>query len=478
MLRTAELNIAASLLPVVRTVGRGIVPIRGTLLGEVVRSAMPLTKCDTIDDVVINTVALTANDLNSPVPIQSPHSLHVEKLVEAVAPKIRAHVAFARGTGAALVTEAFEALSAKFATLSARPASEGFNVTPVSVPSVLSHGSMEDLINHCPEPDSSVPNDPLLLPMYSPEELVARLVQGGASFDKSIQEWVLTVPTDTLIQAWRSYFIGGSSGAVVGQAYMTNGDVIRNLEIACLVLLWSNHLLANTPADYRVMSLGNLERNLRNLSRQAAAVIRVQGRQASSMLKSGDFVLGYDRAAQTLRVVAGPYQDWLRSGGDVTVLLGMMVTGEVLYRTPAIDSAGARLRGEWRTYEAATIMNFENSKLDMLRSLAINWYVGSLSTLCQEEQDYLVRNPQHLNYVKDKGIQYLRTLKMVEFGDLPKVVLNLVAGIRLGFTAAYPILEGIHRVRQANSKLEVREAALVATMEYIADYLADQVTVE
>lgn len=475
MLKESAFNIAQSTLsanPALR-----LMPVPGSMLSTAVSTVRPSVQVNEMSEYVAAACATTVNIVDGEGGSDSMHTQFVTSFVERVAPMLRAHIAYARGTGKAMVEECYETLAARFAQQTARPASESFTVVPVDLPVVLDQGVVQDLMG-TPEPlKNEFAVVPLGMPALSRTTLVEMLCRGGKTFDSAVSEWVVSINDDVLLQAWRSYFIGGSSGSIVGEPYMYQGHAQHRLTVALLVALWASKLEIQLPEDYRGLSAVEVEAQLGRIKRQAVDVIRRTADQLRIMTNRGNFVLETNVMASTMYVLAPTYQDWLSKGGDVTVLLGMMASGRVLTDTVTIDMSAKEFLNSWRLYEAMNIRNFENSRLELFRVIACDWFDASLRDLSVEERDYSQTNPGWLESVRQRGRQYLQTRTLAELTDLATVAMELVGNIRLGFTATYPLLKGIHDARQANPKLDVREAALLSAIQYVSDYMADQVAV-
>jgi hypothetical protein len=72
--------------------------------------------------------------------------------------------------------------------------------------------------------------------------------------------------------------------------------------------------------------------------------------------------------------------------------------------------------------------------------------------------------------------EYIGCLKLHDLDLVAELALNLMARARFYFTAGYQILSGIEQATKLNPNLDPREAALVSAVNYVTDYLADQIT--
>lgn len=475
MLTKDNLNIASCLLPTVKdgVNVKGLVPVPDTVLSEIVSASIPLHDNDNYDTFVGNVVGVTSNAQDT----YSVHSNAIAAVVDQIAPSIRAHVAFARTVAAGLVTDAANVLSERYQTLTARPPHEDFAVMVLDIPAAMTHDGFTDLVSNSPTYSENDRFPVLHLNTRTREELIAMLMTGGKSMDAKIKEWVAGLSDDRLHRTWWTYF-GSANGA---NSYPPNhveySDAFERMEICTLILLWVNHLQNNLPEDAKGMSHDQWQVFMRIMRAYAAMHIQAGSQSAAGMIRTRRLLVNEKVDRNAIRVVGPVYRDWLAAGGSVEVLLGMIVSGAVSANLNMIDAEAQKHMVAWRNYVAIASNNFEQNRRSMLATLTRNWY--DLSLLSDQrvelEEEYLRGNPAYGELVKQQGNDYINNLSLEDFKDVACVALNLVARIRLGFTAAYPILNGIHTVRLQNPEIEVREAALVATSNYIFDYLAEQV---
>jgi hypothetical protein len=68
-------------------------------------------------------------------------------------------------------------------------------------------------------------------------------------------------------------------------------------------------------------------------------------------------------------------------------------------------------------------------------------------------------------------------LSIKDMDDYIGVSLKAIAKCRFFYTSSYNILDDINKIGMVNQEVDVREAALLATINYITDYLTNQLSI-
>ena len=76
----------------------------------------------------------------------------------------------------------------------------------------------------------------------------------------------------------------------------------------------------------------------------------------------------------------------------------------------------------------------------------------------------------------EKGLSKIKISVLDDGFEIYKVARKLVCKARFFFTSANRILGDIEEYSRSNDKIDPQEAALMATIDYVADYVAEQLT--
>jgi hypothetical protein len=96
---------------------------------------------------------------------------------------------------------------------------------------------------------------------------------------------------------------------------------------------------------------------------------------------------------------------------------------------------------------------------------------GHLITV--EGMDYK-QLPEYKQFINNT-FKFLDKLEVNDFTNIWKLVTNLVCDCLFFYTDAKKILLGIERAKELNPDVQIREALLLSTIEYVTDYICSQI---
>jgi hypothetical protein len=208
----------------------------------------------------------------------------------------------------------------------------------------------------------------------------------------------------------------------------------------------------------------------------AGTMINVLIKRAYFMIKNNTMILKNDSAKRTIYVQGAVYRTFLEQGGNVEMVLGVCATDSGLTSlTSILDSRDILVRG-WNSYCSFTAVSGENARLDNTRLYLMTVFNTAMSNLSHVEKEYLTKDSQYVQTASKLATEYVKCLKMNDLDLIGELSLNLMARCRFYFTAGYQILSGIEQASKISTNLDPREAALVSAINYVTDFLIDQIT--
>jgi len=132
---------------------------------------------------------------------------------------------------------------------------------------------------------------------------------------------------------------------------------------------------------------------------------------------------------------------------------------------------------KWNSTKSLYLISINNNKLEIFKQILCNKFDQSLVGLTDEEKE-VSNNSQHFNKeTKEMGYKYIDSLQLSEIDDLDKIALDLIAQIRFRFSNAYVLLSGMAEILKMSDNITPMEAALYSAVQYVTDYLVQQVDV-
>ena len=306
-------------------------------------------------------------------------------------------------------------------------------------------------------------------------ELVELAKTGAPQFDEEIADLFRTMGEDKVRQCLHRLF--GKETVPAGDHFSQLVNTRGDRDVAILAHVFARSLLSDPPEGTGMNLQDYTEYMSRVISQSGRVIYQIlRNRQADRNRRqlirrypSNLHMLGQEIVE--IVVNADVYTDWLNDGGTPEVLMGSAVSQQVRSYSELLEQKD-RFIQEWQQKERVlgTTQRLDrfNNAVDGLR-FAIARQINEL-----DDEQLLV--PRHLlherleeNLTKLYGHFYER---MYEYAR------RLVCDILFPHTDALQILCAIDHVLEDYPDLEIREAALLATIEIVSEWVAKLCKVE
>lgn len=445
----------------------------GTVLGELVRLSAPITTDES--NVLMSVMQVTADSVDD----VSPHSLELNGIVDDLSKVVTSHIAFVRNDVKPLFVSFAETLKCQMESASANDPSSQFNIVKLYLPELLKDESFLDSLSVYEKRPVLTPSSKISFDVKTHEELVSMLTTGHDRTNKLLGEWLSNLPEDELEKVWYSFFCLNTNPNGIGlYDYGVIGamNYYQKASIGLLVYLFSKYLLVNVDSKDNV-NLTTYKDVVTQLRDYAGSLIYSSIIPIAGLNKNKILVLSNNSAKKELLVNGDIYTEWLEAGGEPETLLGLIVSGERLSSTVMIDQKSQDLKRQWNSFCSYNSVYQENRKFDNFKSAVKLIFNNSLNESCKVEEDYKLKNPEYISTVKKLVDQEVDSFKISDMNDIETVALRIVAKCRFYYTGAFDILSDIINAARHNPDVDPREAALLATINYITDYLSDQIVI-
>lgn len=349
-----------------------------------------------------------------------------------------------------------------------------------SIATPLGVSALVNVVNtFCPQETITI--SPLLIfPAQTPLQLLELMKVGNEEIDTMLTKWFHSQPEWIFLKAWQSFFLSMKADHAKFGTY-TMGDVVWNstegTTVAIALFMWCNRLYDSQEAplegmDYsRGTSAKTYSDFLTDMRAQAARRICTILELESMRSKSGSLVRRFDNDRKVIFVDDKVYMDWLeKNDGNNEILYGLLISGDRVTMVADINASKERYLKIYNDYSSMA-KHAQNT----------DWGTSMRRTLldCLYEQIKLnITEPSQRNMALEAGRKAIYELGGARLrNDLSDVCLELVHQLIFPGTAALVILRGINTAKQENPGLDVREAAHVSTLRYIASYVTSMLSV-
>lgn len=476
MIQSTSYNTAIPFAEQLAEKGVKVVALPSTPLSELVRlsapSLFPTQMVENGDLISIGTAMQGATEGTLEAPTQ--HSLEIDALVKQLSTLVTGHVSYARNVVRPHVTGLAEAIQNYLDNNRPKEAGEEFSIETLRVPAVLKDESFLDTLSYYKDKSVLTPDLSFSLGAKTTEELTQMVMIGSDRVDRLIVEWLSHTPANFLLTIWDSFFTKSSSVGYLTYPALQQMNAYERSSYLLAYLLLARKVTDDVQTE--TVPLAAYRRIALQYTDYAGAALVEALRRIELSLKGKQLVVSVDQARKIAKVNGELYGPWLDAGGSPEVILGMVVAGNAPTAQDLIDSRAQEYLRSWNSYVTFYRTKEANMALRYKKDFIIRAFGESLKSVDPIEQEYMAKNPEHLANVVRRAAECVESLKESELADVYNVALCLVGGVRFHYTSAHQILSDIHEAGKINPNVDVREAALLAVINYVADYLAAQMT--
>jgi hypothetical protein len=194
--------------------------------------------------------------------------------------------------------------------------------------------------------------------------------------------------------------------------------------------------------------------------------------------KAGTLIIGTGLDRKSVLVNESVYKSFLEQGGTTECILGVVCSHRDLKAADIILSQKDDLEKTWQSYVVYFNAAEINKRIEYFRDfivIKINSIVNG--NKIKEIEEYKTENSGYDQNLKSRLMAYVNSLTLSDLDCPADIGLEITGKCIFYFTDSYKILKGIEEAHKSNPNIDVREAALLSTISYISDFVADQLTV-
>jgi len=396
------------------------------------------------------------------------HDEVLDRWVDVAVKAVRGHVDFARNTVAAAVTDLVDRTNEAIRALS--PSSLlGMEVQPYSMPEPLELAQIEGSIQRFAAASVIEPRLASRAPVLGYNDLLALIGSGAGSVDQSVQAWLATKGETFLTSLWEAVFtqapVGLNARAKSFNSFIQ--DPSYGVDNALAIFLLARKLV-DAPIEGVQMPLQAFENLMAEFRNQAALRLKYALEEGERIVRNGKLVRSCD--SRLTIVNERVYRSWIEAGGDNEVLFGNSLRPRPFMTQRDIDENAQALKAAWTRHALLTTTVESNRRFSRTKEILDQQFRAQLKEIVEE--DPIVQGQSEL--VLSKFRAELAAAREDDLKDLYALCLKLECRSRFLHTAAEQLLSSIQRIQCENPKIDVREAAAVAVIEYVASWVATQ----
>lgn len=456
-----------------------LTPIPGSPLDELSRLCKPLDISEGAKKVVDNSEPVACNyDVvkASQYADQSgccPHDETMQQYVDATAKIVENNLNLARNVVNPMVKAVVEQAT-QYADIKGRSANSPMNIVPCYLPAPYNNPILAEIVSRYGETYNNDMRLSIAFPPMAAGVIREKAMTGITRLDEDIEAW-LSNCSDDMIEGIYNAAFSEQGASTLSEVF---GDPMNRAGAALLVFLLARRFMDDIPdgvnaplnvyKEYVSSLMAQAGRQVvyviqtrANNDRTNALVIRAPYRSGTADTARGDIIVNPD-----------VYRRWLKEGGTPEALFGAIHVGKnALVYQDLLENKDNYI-GVWQraTNILKTKAGFErfNLFLEGMRQALLTQLASLPDDIRQcDDAGYKQCIGEHLQRVKEGGV------------DEPWAIgRKLVCRVFFSGTDAETVLWAIATQCKEHPDMDVREAALLATIEIVAKWVAAQFDVE
>ena len=177
------------------------------------------------------------------------------------------------------------------------------------------------------------------------------------------------------------------------------------------------------------------------------------------------------------------YDEWVAAGGNNAIIFGTICTDRPALFVPALDESAAESLKVWEQQNRFLTVVQANKRFVNMKATILHEAEELIATHMKECFGSVVLGDA-IDFKSTEVVQavlkieeYIAAIDEQDLKDVWKISTELVAKCIFYYTDAFKILMGIDAAFKENPDIDVSEAALISLVEYVSDYVADQLVV-
>ena len=425
----------------------------------------PEISTEDLTDVVVKEYSEVSDNLS--------HNGELKAISDQIRKAVEVHLSFVHNTVLANVKEYSEYMLKEKEGFEGNPTTD-FNIKQIAIPVLLANPLFTDELDKVAGLSYLEPNGVCKYDTKGPEELQAIIATGNNNVDADIQKWLLTNNgIKALVNNWLNYFSDIVTGDNTPQVINAIECPECGIDNAIAIYLLARGVKHNKP-EGSGLDDNALDRLMTEYMEVTAIRILNIMKQHVSQAQQDIVVITYDYPNKTVVVNKPKYVEWLNSGGKNEVLLGALLGHMRLTTKHQLIEGTEKALKEWYNYYSAATTKYKNDLMNRFLTALSSKFFSMLNTRDEIEAERF-KNPEHVDTVAAKFKEELSGVSFSDMECIDYTCLRLMTKARYYYTPAFTILDTIKTITEENPDMDVKDAAMVATINYVTDYVADQI---
>lgn len=351
------------------------------------------------------------------------------------------------------------------------PKIDTFNIIQVNLPAPMINDGFRTIIEKAAGGINAAPETLMSLGDRAPQQILSLMSTGSTEYDEKIAEW-FSSKGDVFFEVLWSNLFKDKTQATRDFMDLVN-DNLEGVDYALGVFLLARKLLDDVQENSG-MTLTDYERTLSQYFDVAANKLNAEYQIAEANAKNGMLIVSIDLNKKDIYVNSKTYLDYIANGGKNEVLFGAIASNIIPYNVSKLSGNEQLFAETWERVSQLDKASTVNKAFVRFKQICHSAFLAELETKSDIEQAFIQEHPGHEQTMTEAVSQVVDTLDIEDMKRPYDVALKMVCKGRFYYTEAESLLSTINRICEQDKGVDPREAALIATTEYLIDYLSDQ----
>ena len=401
------------------------------------------------------------------------HNERYELFAKQITDSINTSNAYTRNTIVATIERVSGKVMNWLQQLDTDPISK-FQVVQDKLPDPMTADSFLDMLEKDNSSLYSAPERFFNLPIAGPNWVLDFLLTGSASIDNKIKNWAVSKGDTFLVDTWKKYFTDSFNFHDAIHEYLK--DIELDKDIAMFIYL-AAYKLHNDPPEEISISLKEFNETVVQYRESAAKeLLKVYARYKEN--RSAKILITTIKYAEN-KIFVHPdiYLDWIKEGNVNEVLFGSLIDRSTYFYVRDIEEHKEELLRVWNTYAQVTRSKFKNTRFAAFLNILQSVIISDIANKSEEEEAFFAANQNAIDTITKRLEEELQIVALDDLDDIHRVVTRLVCNSRYYYTNAFAFLVSMDEAMKTNKDITAEEAALLATIESICDFLSEQMVI-
>lgn len=405
------------------------------------------------------------------------HGIQLEQFSDDIARSVQNHLSFAKNFVKPAIQQVSDKLQTEYEKLG-NSLQFDLEIIQVDPPEPLVVSSFEEMVSAY-STISYIPFGGGYIPSgieYTAPTFIELLKTANTDIDQAISVWATKKGDKFFDNVIKSLFNSGTKSI---QSLIDDTD--EGTDVALAVFLATNKLYDNPPDGVR-MTLSSYNELVDDLRKQAAFRINqsylIYARNTSSKL----LITKYNNTQ--VFVNGNIYRNWIETGGNNAAIFGSILSSNPKLFLNDINENNLEYIENWESKNRLMTASIKSKSFIYKKEALRNALIDVAETNFKEYFGHLVEDgvvagtdlPEYQMFLKLTD-SFIDSVKESDLLNIWSVSTKSVCDCMFYYTSARDILEGINEAIKVNPGISLREALLLSTIEYVTNYVCNQITV-